>query len=309
MTQFLILIIQMFFIPALSPLLVGGIRKVKAILQNRRGASIFQPYRDVRKLFNKDEVISEDASWIFRVTPYLVFSITVFIGACIPLFWMTSVHVFISDLLLVVYLLLLGTFFLALAGIDTGSAFGGFGSSREMTLGSLAEGALIFSLLALAFSSRTTDLALIAENVASLPFDSLLPVALAFFGFATSLLAENARFPFDNPATHLELTMVHEAMILEYSGHRLALVEWASANKLLIFLSLGANVFLPWGIASFTGIVPVIYGLLIYGVKVGLLALAIAFLESSIPKLRFFRLPNLLFTSFILSIIAMGLAM
>ena len=250
MSTILLWIIQLMLIPLLSPFFIGVTRKMKAELQNRRGASPFQPYRDLAKLFRKDEVISRDASWVFRFAPYLVFAMTVLIGACIPLVSTALANVFTGDFLVVIYLLALGTFFLALAGIDTGGAFGGFGSSREMMVAALTEGGLILSLLTLALVSQTTNLFAIAETVASLSFYDLPPVILAFVGFFVALLAETGRYPFDNPATHLELTMIHEAMILEYSGKRLALIEWAAANKYLIFIALGANLFFPWGMAD-----------------------------------------------------------
>jgi len=307
MNTFIVTIFQFILIPALSPLFVGIIRKTKAKLQNRQGASIFQPYQDLRKLFHKDEVISRDASWVFRFMPFILFAVTLVIALGIPLIT-TVVHGNISgDFLVMIYLFAFGTFFLALAGIDTGSAFGGFGSSREMTVSALAEGGLIFSMLTLALTAHSTNLAKIAESIAHLPGTSLMPIILAFIGFIIVLLAETGRFPFDNPATHLELTMIHEAMILEYSGKRLALIEWAAANKLMIFLTIGANLFLPWGIAGSLTLPALALALLIFLAKIFGLAIFIAILESSIAKYRFFRLPDLLFTSFIISIIAIAL--
>ena len=297
----------MLLVPVLSPLFVGIIRKIKARFQNRVGASIFQPYKDLWKLLHKDEVISEDTSWIFRFAPYIIFAVTVIVGASIPLFATVFSNNLLSDLLTIVYLLALSTFFLALAGMDAGSAFGGFGSSREMTMAALTEGGLVFSMLALVFVAHSTNLFKIAGSVSSLSLVSFTPVLLAFAGFVIAMLAETARFPFDNPATHLELTMIHEAMILEYSGKRLALVEWAAANKLLIFLALGVNLFFPWGLASAVGLVGVLVALGLFILKVLLLGLFVAVLESSIAKFRFFRLPDLLFISFILSVIAISL--
>ncbi|MDO8509695.1 MAG: NADH-quinone oxidoreductase subunit H, partial [bacterium] len=231
MNSIFIWTIQLVLVPAISPLFIGIVRKIKARLQNRVGASIIQPYFDLRKLFNKNEVISEDASWIFRFAPYLIFAVTLIVGASIPLFTTILANTFLSDFLVIVYLIALSTFFLALAGIDVGSAFGGFGSSREMTVAALTEGGLIFSLLAVALAVHSTNLFTMAAAVSGLSLASIAPILLAFFAFLIALLAETARFPFDNPATHLELTMIHEAMILEYSGKRLALIEWAAANK------------------------------------------------------------------------------
>ncbi len=307
MSLIIIWTIQLLLVPVLSPLFVGIIRKIKARFQNRVGASIFQPYKDLWKLLHKDEVISEDTSWIFRFAPYIIFAVTVIVGASIPLFATVFSNNLLSDLLTIVYLLALSTFFLALAGMDAGSAFGGFGSSREMTMAALTEGGLVFSMLALVFVAHSTNLFKIAGSVSSLSLVSFTPVLLAFAGFVIAMLAETARFPFDNPATHLELTMIHEAMILEYSGKRLALVEWAAANKLLIFLALGVNLFFPWGLASAVGLVGVLVALGLFILKVLLLGLFVAVLESSIAKFRFFRLPDLLFISFILSVIAISL--
>lgn len=304
MNSTFIWIIQLILIPIISPLFIGIVRKVKARLQNRVGASIVQPYFDLRKLFNKNEVISEDASWVFRFAPYLIFSITLIVGASIPLFTTVFAQTLFSDFLVIVYLIALSTFFLALAGIDVGSAFGGFGSSREMTVAALTEGGLIFSLLAVALAVHSTNLFTIAGAVSGLSLASIAPVLLAFLAFIIAMLAETARFPFDNPATHLELTMIHEAMILEYSGKRLALIEWAAANKFAIFLALAANLFFPWGLTMSAGFLAILVAIGIFVLKVICLCLFVAILESSIAKFRFFRLPDLLFTSFVMSVIA-----
>lgn len=303
----LILILQLILVPAISPLSVGIIRKIKAKMQNRQGASIFQPYRDLQKLFHKDEIISRDASWIFRFAPVIIFSVTLVVGASIPLFNSMINNNFTSDILVIVYTLSIGTFFLALAGMDTGSAFGGFGSSREMTVSALAEGGFIFSLLTVAIVSSTTNLFSISSMGLSGFGHSLLSINLAFAGFFIVLLAETARFPFDNPATHLELTMIHEAMILEYSGKRLALMEWAAANKFIIFVSLGANIFFPFGIAQSLNARALITGILALLIKILLFVFVVAVLESTIAKYRFFRLPDLLIVSFILSAVAISL--
>jgi formate hydrogenlyase subunit 4 len=307
MTNIIIWIIQITLIPVLSPLFIGIIRKVKAKLQNRSGASIFQPYRDLNKLFHKDEVISKDASWIFKFMPYILFATTFIVAGSLPLLSTAIRNTVSGDFLILIYVLAIGTFFLALAGIDAGSAFGGFGSSREMTVAALAEAGLIFSIFTLSIISHSTNLVEITRSISSLPLISFIPVILAFVGFVIVLLAETGRFPFDNPATHLELTMIHEAMILEYSGKRLALIEWAAANKLLIFLTIGANLFFPWGIATSLSFAALAGALLIYLAKILILSLGIAILESSIAKYRFFRLPDLLFASFIISIVAIGI--
>ncbi|HEY3296117.1 MAG TPA: NADH-quinone oxidoreductase subunit H [bacterium] len=305
----LIWVLHIILIPALSPFYVGLTRKIKARLQNRTGASCFQPYRDLQKLFAKDEVISEDASWLFRAAPYLIFAVTLIVGASIPLLSTALTNPLTGDFLVVVYLLALGTFFLALAGMDTGSGFGGFGSSREMLVAALSEAGLVLSLLTLALISHSTNLTTIAATITALPFPAFAPILLAFVGFAIALLAETCRYPFDNPATHLELTMIHEAMLIEYSGKRLALMEWASANKYLLFIALGANLFFPWGIAHTLEAGPLLLGLFSLLLKAAVFSTAIAVIESSIAKYRIMRLPDLLFTSFIVSIIALGLTL
>jgi formate hydrogenlyase subunit 4 len=301
--------IQLALTPAVSPLFIGIVRKIKARLQNRAGASVLQPYRDLWKLFHKDEVISEDASWVFTRAPYLIFASTLVLGAGVPLFSTVFSGYHLGDLLVFVYLVALGTFFLALAGLDVGSAFGGFGSSREMTVAALTEGGLLFSMLSLAFLSHSTNLFTISRSVASQSLYSFAPVVIAFGAFMIALLAETARYPFDNPSTHLELTMIHEALILEYSGKRLALIEWAAANKFFIFLALGANLFLPWGISSGEGIEETLAALGLLFVKMLGIALFVAVLESSMAKFRYFRLPDVLFISFILSVIAINLTL
>ncbi len=300
-------ILQLVLMPAVSPLFIGIIRKLKAKFQNRQGASIFQPYRDLWKLLHKDEIISKDASWIFRIAPFIVFAITIVVGTNIPIFVSFPANILTGDLLVVVYTLAVGTFFMALAGMDTGSSFGGFGSSREMTISALAEGGLIFSLLTVSLVSKTTNLFAISDvNIYEIS-NSFPAILLAFSGFFIVLLAETARFPFDNPATHLELTMIHEAMILEYSGKRLALMEWASANKLFIFASLGANLFLPLGIAHSADATSIIIGVGAILIKILIFCVLIAVIESSMAKFRFFRLPDLLMISFILNAVAIGL--
>lgn len=320
MMSILIFILQLALVPIFSPLCIGVIRKAKARMQNRVGASIFQPYADLRKLFGKDEVISADASWIFRFSPYLIFAVTLVVGASIPVITTVAPSLSIGDrsvlsfvptgdFIVIIYLFALSTFFLALAGIDSGSGFGGFGSSREMTMAALAEGGLFFALLVASMAAENGNVMMIAERLSILPFQSYMPLFIAFFGFFIALLAENGRFPVDNPSTHLELTMIHEAMILEYSGKRLALMEWAAANKLLIFIALGANIFFPWGLAARldTATLGVLFfSATLFILKALTLLWSISFIESTMAKFRIFRVPDLLFTSFVLGVIALG---
>lgn len=302
-----LLLIQLILVPTLSPLSVGLIRSMKARMQGRIGASPLQPYRDLLKLFRKDEVISRDASWIFRAGPYLIFAVTILCALGTPLLTTLAVVPALGDFIVLVYLMALGTFFLALLGMDVGGGFGGFGSSREMMVASLAEGGLFFALLSAALAAGSGVTFEISAQVQALPLTSYLPLLVGFSAFAFAFLAENKRFPVDNPATHLELTMIHEAMLLEHSGKSLALLEWASANKLLIFIALGANLFFPWGIADSAVPGALLVGALALAGKTLIALGAVAFLESVIAKLRIFRVPDLLFTSFVLGIIAVGI--
>lgn len=296
-----------------APLFVGVIRKGKARLQGRRGASIFQPYGDLQKLFRKDEVLSPDASWVFRLSPYIIFGATAAAVSGIPILF-AGESVSAGNLFVFVYMLAVGTFFTALAGMDTGSSFGGFGSSREMSLSALAEAALVFSFLPLALAAHSANFGTITSTFLVAPAIDFLPVFIAFSAFFIALLTENARVPVDNPATHLELTMIHEAMILEYSGKRLALIEWASYTKLLGFVILGANLFFPWGLLApaaggFGAVAPHVFfvAIFILCAKIFLFAFGIALLESTIAKLRIFRVPNLIATAFVLGAVALAL--
>lgn len=299
--------ISLLFVPAVSPLAIGLIRLIKARLQGRRGATMWQPYRNLWKLFHKDEVVSADASWVFSVAPFIIFGATIALGAAIPIISSQAAFPAVGDFLVVTYIIALSVFFLALAGLDVGSGFGGLGASREMTLAALNEGGLLFSLLTVSLITKTTNFSAMAEALGVFPPSAFVPLGVAGLAFIIALLAENARYPFDNPATHLELTMVHEAMILEYSGKRLALIEWASANKLLAFMIIGANLFIPWGLPGSAALPAVLSGLVAIMVKLAVLAAVVAVIESSMAKLRFFRLPDLLFTSFLLAAIAISI--
>lgn len=301
----IIVFIKLFLFPLLSPLGVGIIRKIKAFMQNRKGASVLQPYYDLWKLFHKDEVIARDASWIFRFTPFLLFGISLLLSISISFVSTQESLFFFGDFITVVYLIATMTFFLALAGLDTGGMFGGFGASREMTLAALTEAGLIFSFLPAVLIAHTTNLSMIPAAIANLPLTLYFPVLIAFLAFFIALIAETGRVPFDNPSTHLELTMIHEAMILEYSGKRLALIEWASANKLLFFVIAGVNIFFPWGMSETAGIGPLLLSIIAVCVKVLLLLTGIAVLESSIAKYRYFRLADILMSGFIFCIIAL----
>src|SRR6266705_1291996 len=305
MTGYLLEIGQAVLALALAPGLVGLIRWEKARLQGRRGAPPWQPYYDLRKLFGKEVVVSRNASWLFRFAPYLIFASTLGVTFLVPLVAAPLPFDAAGDLLVVVYLLLLGTFFLALAGLDPGSAFGGMGASREVTVAALAEPTLALAIFALARGAGSTNLGEIAARTMADPLSAVSPGhLLAFAALFIVMLAETGRLPVDNPATHLELTMIHEAMILEYSGRYLALIEWASALKLLVFFVLLGNLFVPWGLATALtpGAVATAAGAL--ALKLGVLAVAVAVLETRVAKLRLFRVPELLSASFVLALLA-----
>jgi formate hydrogenlyase subunit 4 len=302
-----VVIVQIAMLLALSPFIIGLIRKVKARLQCRRGAGVLQPYADLAKLFKKQPVVSSTTSWIFTATPYIVFSSTLAAGLLVPIFVSQNPFNFAGNVIALVYLLALGTFFLILAGLDAGSAFGGMGSSREAIVATLAEPAMMLSIFAIALTAGSTNLSTIVHKTALMEgiITAPPPHLMALVAFFVVALAETGRVPVDNPATHLELTMIHEAMLLEYSGRYLALLEWAAGIKLLVFLSVIANVFAPWGIATSVTPAKVAVGMVVYVVKVSALALIIGVIESMFAKLRLFRVPELLGAAFILSLLAL----
>ncbi|MBI3660676.1 respiratory chain complex I subunit 1 family protein [Candidatus Acetothermia bacterium] len=308
----LVALSQLVLFLLVAPLVTGWARRVKAFMQNRRGPSLWQPYFNLTKQLRKEVVVSENTSWIFRFTPYIVFTATLAIGLLIPIYTSFVPLGFIGDVIAIIYLLALARFFMALAGLDAASAFGGLGSSREMSLAAIIEPAMILAIFTVAVTAGSTSLSTIAEKMSDKlnGWDLLAPSHLfAFIGLFIVALAETGRIPVDNPATHLELTMIHEAMILEYSGRYLALIEWAASMKLLLFLTLLGNIFFPWGIArpeqlTYTGIA---LGLGIYLLKILILTTLVAFVECTTAKLRLFRVPDLLAVSFVLSLIALVL--
>src|SRR2546421_3290937 len=265
----------------LAPGLVGLIRWLKARLQNRRGAPVWQPYLELRKLFAKEVVVSSNASWLFRAAPFVVFASTVAVAFLVPVLAVPLPIDAVGDLLVLVYLLLLGTVFLALAGLDPGSAFGGMGSSREMTVAALAEPTVALAIFALALSAGSTNLGQIVARTMSDPAAALSPGhLLAFAALFVVMLAETGRMPVDNRATHLELTMIHAAMVLEYSGRYLALIEWAAALKLLVFFALLGNLFVPWGVAAVAAPAPLALALGSLLLKLAVIAVVVAVLET-----------------------------
>lgn len=305
MTGYLLEIGQALLALLLAPGLTGLIRWFKARLQGRRGAPPWQPYRDLRKLFGKEVIVSKNASWLFRFAPYVIFSTTVAVTLLVPIIAAPLPFDAVGDLLAVVYLLLLGTFFLALAGLDPGTAFGGMGASREMTVAAIAEPTIALAIFGLAVGAGSTNLGRIVEQTLAHPGVVINPGhLLGFAALFIVMIAETGRMPVDNPSTHLELTMIHEAMILEYSGRYLALIEWAAGLKLLIFFALLSNLFLPWGVA--TTLSPGALGVALIALiaKLAALAITVAVLETRIAKLRLFRVPELLGVSFVLALLS-----
>ncbi len=299
-------IFQIIVIIALAPLLSGIMKKVKAFFQIRKGPSIFQPYYDIVKLLRKDSVVSENASWIFHAAPVISFVAVLTAGMLIPIYISDMPFGFAGDLIAVVYLLALARFFTALASLDTGSSFGGMGGSREMFVASLVEPAMMLSIFAIALNVGSTNLDVISQTVSSRGLFAISPYhLLAFVALFIIAIAETGRIPVDNPATHLELTMIHEAMILEYSGKPLALVELGAMMKNLLVFSLLANIFFPWGIASAATVGGIAAALVAFIIKIAILGAAMAVVETSTAKWRLFRLPDLLSVSLMLSFLAL----
>jgi formate hydrogenlyase subunit 4 len=307
MSFFIDILVQTAILLLLAPLLSGCIKNWKAKLQNRRGPRVWQPYLDLLKFLRKDMVISEHASWIFRAMPFVLFTSTLLAGLMLPLLTATAPLSLFGGVLAFVGLLALGRFFLALGGLDPASAFGGMGSSREMTIAAIAEPALMLAIFTVAITAGSTNISQMLLAAAEGPAWKLLNPAhvLAFAALFIVLLAETGRIPVDNPATHLELTMIHEAMILEYSGRYLALIEWSASIKQLILMALLVNVFFPIGIA--TSFAPAALGLslVLFVAKLLALSAAVVVVETTNAKLRLFRVPDLLSVAFILAALAL----
>jgi formate hydrogenlyase subunit 4 len=303
-------ILQTFFQVALvlllSPLLTGLNRTLKARVQTRRGPGLFQPYRDLYKLLGKGMVIPDTASWIFTATPFVLFVTVLLASLLIPTISAQAPLSLYGGVLAMVYLLALGRFFLALGGLDTGSSFGGLGSSREMTISAIAEPALMLAVFAVAIGAGSTNLSIVAHAGLGQSWRFLAPSQmLAFAALFIVLIAETGRIPVDNPATHLELTMIHEAMILEYSGPYLALIEWAAAIKQLVLMTLLVNVFFPFGLSASWTPLALTASLGWFLLKLFVLSLMVAAVEVTNAKMRLFRVPELLAIAFVLSALAL----
>jgi formate hydrogenlyase subunit 4 len=296
--------LQMALVLLLAPLLTGLVRKVKARLLRQRGPALVQPYRDLLRLIRKEVVLAENASWLFRATPYLVFAATWVAAALVPTFATGLMFSWSADLIAIIALLASARFFLALAGMDVGTSFGGIGASREMLIASLAEPAMLLIVFTLALVAGSTQLATVSAFMASGEVGLRVSLGLAMIGLIMVAIAENGRVPVDNPATHLELTMVHEAMVLEYSGRHLAMIEFAASLKLLLYVSLIASLFLPWTLVYEDASAGDYWvGALGYVVKLAAVGFLLALFETAVAKMRVFRVPDFLGAALMLGLL------
>lgn len=304
MTDIAVQGVQMGFVLLIAPLLIGFLRKFKARLLNRRGPSIFQPYRDLLRLLRKEVVLADNASWLFRAAPYLIFAATWVAAALVPTFATGLIFSWSADLIAIIALLGSARFFLALAGLDIGTSFGGIGSSREMLIASLAEPAMIMIIFSLALIAGSTQLSTMASFMSSPAVGLRVSLGLALIALIMVAIAENARIPVDNPATHLELTMVHEAMVLEYSGRHLAMIELAAALKLQLYISLIGCLFVPWGLArDGGGLASYAIGAIAFILKLAIGSFLLALFETTIAKMRVFRVPTFLGAALMLGLL------
>jgi formate hydrogenlyase subunit 4 len=300
--------VQMALVVAVAPAVLGVTRKVKARLLRRIGPPVLQPYRDLWKLMHKEAVLAHNASWIYRTAPYLIFAATWVAAALVPSYATGLLFSWSADLIAIVALLGTARFTLALAGMDVGTAFGGIGSSREMMIASLAEPAMLLIVFTVALVAGTTQLSAVATVFSSGSVGLRVSLGLGLFAFLFVAVAENARIPIDNPATHLELTMVHEAMVLEYSGRHLAMIEAAAAVKLVLYFSLIACLFVPLGIAGpGAAVSDYALGIVAYVGKLIVLAALLPIGETSVAKMRVFRYPLFVGSAFAAAALAVFL--
>lgn len=296
------LLVQIIFILLIAPFFTGVIRKMKAKVQHKIGPSLFQPYYDLIKLFRKDLVVSSTSSWIYNLAPYVYFITSLTALGCLPVIYQFKGFTFYTDLLIIVYLFVAGRIFMALAGLDTGSTFGGMGASREMLVSSLVEPALFLTIITV--SARTgvgsTNVSAIYDFAAGHAEIAFTPVnILLFFSMLMILIAEASRIPVDDPSTHLELTMVHEAMVLEYSGRHLAFIELGTHIKQLVFMTFMANILIPAGLNQEN----LLLGLGIYMLKLLVIAILVGLVELNTVKLRLYSISNFAAIAFILSVL------
>ncbi|CAK0765968.1 Formate hydrogenlyase [uncultured Gammaproteobacteria bacterium] len=302
--EFLYQVAQTLLVVAVAPGVTGLVRWVKARLQRRRGPPLVQVYRNLARLLRKEVALADNSSWVYRVAPYLVFSTVWTAASLVPAFSTQLLFGPAADLIALVALLASARFILALAALDIGTSFGGLGASREMMIASLAEPAMLMIVFVLSLSAGTTHLPAVAEYMTLQPIFFQVQLVLAAIAMIIVAIAENARIPVDNPATHLELTMVHEAMVLEYSGRHLALIEATSSVKLVLYLTLFSCLFVPWGMAPTNGgPVDLAIGLGTWLVKLGVGAVALALFETCIAKMRLFRLGDLIGGGFLFGLL------
>jgi formate hydrogenlyase subunit 4 len=296
---------QMLLVLLLAPGLTGFVRKVKARVLRRQGPAVVQPYRDLARLMRKEVVLAQSASWLFRVVPYLIFAATWTAAALVPTFKTGLMFSWSADLIAIIALLGSARFFLALAGLDVGTSFGGIGSSREVMIASLAEPAMLMIMFTLALIAGSTQLSTMAEYMLSPDVGLRVSLGLALLALIMVAIAENARIPVDNPATHLELTMVHEAMVLEYSGRHLALIELTASLKLILYMSLIACLFAPWEMAApGAPAAALAIGAIAYAGKLAVGGFLLALFETAIAKMRVFRVPEFLGAALMLGLLA-----
>jgi len=289
----------------LAPLLTGWVNQCRAWLQNKSAPPLLQPYRMLHKLFNKDSVLATNASPLFRASPYIVFGCMVLAGAIVPTLSTDLPLSPVADAIALVGLFALARVFISLAAMDVGTAFGTLGARREMFVGFLAEPALLMVFFSASLISKSTSLTTIVETLAHRELAIYPSLAFAGVAFTMISLAENARIPVDNPATHLELTMIHEALILEYSGRHLALMEWAASLKLFAYSCIGLALFIPWGVAQAGAPLAMLLALPALALKLAVGGATLAFLETISAKMRIFRVPEFLATAFMLAVIGL----
>lgn len=303
--EILIIAMQVVVLVGLSPMLIGWIRTLKCWAQGRSTPGVLQPYRDLRKLMAKDIILAHNASWIFRTMPYVVFGTAVVAAGVIPLLSLDLPLALAADAIVFVGLFAGARFFTALAGMDIGTAFGGMGSSREMMVSSLAEPAMLMVIFTVSLLCGSTSFIRIAHVIGDMGVVLKPSLVFTFLAFVIIAIAENGRIPVDNPATHLELTMLHEAMILEYSGRHLALIEWAGMMKLFLFLSLGNVMFYPKGIAMSDEPIALLIALLWLMGKLAFSGFVIVTIETIMAKMRLFRVTEYLSGAFLIATLGM----
>lgn len=305
MTGWIFAIVQTFCVVLFAPFMAGWVKWLKCKLQNRQGPAPWQPYQDLLKLSKKEVLLAITASPIFRAAPYVVFSVTVVAISVVPVVSVQLPTSALADVIVLVGFLALARFFLTLAGMDIGTAFGGMGSSREVTISSLAEPALLLAFFTVSMNASSTNLSTVISHLTQYEFILYPSLIFSAMGFILVAIAETGRIPIDNPATHLELTMIHEAMILEYSGRHLALMEWAAMLKLTLYSILIVNLVTPWGVAMTLDTGDVLAGIVIVTGKLLILGALLAVAETVQAKLRLFRAPQYLGLAFILSLLGM----